>query len=220
MDPELAFIMTNMAHVRVSWRLCLCLRVCVCTCLLQTLLFARAPWSTTHTSTTNTTQAQTPTHRQTPSNHQVRRGHLVLDPYLGTGSILVAAAQRGAATMGTDIDARVVMRGRPNASAPGGRYTVWSNFAQYGLPPPLGVLRADVHRHPFRSGLTEVFDAVLGDPPYGVRAGGRKSRAKPAGCVRDPVTHIPSTAPYPLTECLDDLVELAAQLLVTGVSWL
>lgn len=38
-------------------------------------------------------------------------GKLVLDPFVGTGSCLVAAAHVGAVTMGADIDWRVVVRG-------------------------------------------------------------------------------------------------------------
>jgi tRNA (guanine10-N2)-methyltransferase len=41
----------------------------------------------------------------------VRRGGLVLDPFVGTGSILVPAAHLGALTMGTDIDIRVIKIG-------------------------------------------------------------------------------------------------------------
>jgi tRNA G10 N-methylase Trm11 len=67
-----------------------------------------------------------------------------------------------------------------------------------------------------RPGLEEVFDAVVTDPPYGVRAGARKSvhmvyKARPAG--RD---HFPHTDPYTLGECLLDLLESAARLLRTG----
>lgn len=62
----------------------------------------------------------------------------------------------------------------------------------------------------------QVFNAILGDPPYGVRAGGRKSVSKEV-TVRYRDTHIPSTEPYSLTECLADLLELAAQTLVVGV---
>lgn len=64
--------------------------------------------------------------------------------------------------------------------------------------------------------MHQVFDAILGDPPYGVRAGGRKSKCKPGVLIRNRETYIPSTAPYSLTECLGDLLELAAALLVTG----
>ena len=42
---------------------------------------------------------------------QVRRGHLVYDPFVGTGSILVAASHFGAHTFGADIDIRVVRDG-------------------------------------------------------------------------------------------------------------
>ena len=42
---------------------------------------------------------------------QVQRGHLVYDPFVGTGSILVAAAYYGAYTLGADIDIRVVRDG-------------------------------------------------------------------------------------------------------------
>ena len=45
---------------------------------------------------------------------------------------------------------------------------------------------------------TQVLHAVIGDPPYGVRAGGKKSGAKPEiadrrNPITDPSTHIPAT---------------------------
>lgn len=39
---------------------------------------------------------------------QVKRGGLVLDPFVGTGSILIACARFGAFCMGTDIDIRIL----------------------------------------------------------------------------------------------------------------
>ena len=60
-----------------------------------------------------------------------------------------------------------------------------------------------------------MFDAILGDPPYGVRAGGRKSAPKDVE-IRNPDTHYVATAPYGLTECVDDLVDMAARLLRPG----
>ncbi|KAL0357113.1 UNVERIFIED_CONTAM: tRNA (guanine(10)-N2)-methyltransferase [Sesamum calycinum] len=79
---------------------------------------------------------------------QVKPGKLVYDPLWGA-----------------DIDIRVVRDGR------GPDCNVWSNFKQYGLPMPLSLLRADNNLPPWRSGLKEVFDAIICDPPYGVRAG-------------------------------------------------
>ncbi|XP_057417969.1 uncharacterized protein LOC130712146 [Lotus japonicus] len=70
-----------------------------------------------------------------------------------------------------------------------------------------------------------VFDAIICDPPYGVRAGGRKSGGRKLlkGIV-EPYTvpddkradHIPSTAAYSLVECVHDLFDLAARMLVMG----
>uniref|UniRef100_A0A1D1YUQ8 tRNA (guanine(10)-N(2))-methyltransferase n=1 Tax=Anthurium amnicola TaxID=1678845 RepID=A0A1D1YUQ8_9ARAE len=146
-------------------------------------------------------------------------GKLIYDPFVGTGSILVAAAHFGAMTMGADIDIRVVRDGRaPDCN-------VWSNFQQYGLPMPISLLRADNNLPPWRQGLGEVFDAIICDPPYGVRAGGRKSGGRKLlkGIV-GPYTvpeekrsdHIPSTAPYCLVECMHDLLDLSAKMLVMG----
>jgi tRNA (guanine10-N2)-methyltransferase len=73
--------------------------------------------------------------------------------------------------------------------------------------------------------LDQIFDAIICDPPYGVRACGRKSGGrKLLKGVKDPYTvpeekrdnHIPSTAPYSLAECVHDLLHLAARMLVMG----
>lgn len=150
---------------------------------------------------------------------QAKPGKLVYDPFVGTGSILIAAAHFGAMTMGADIDIRVVRDGR------GPDCNVWSNFKQYGLQMPISLLRADNNLPPWRSGLKEVFDAIICDPPYGVRAGGRKSGGRKllkgvVGPYTVPddkrVGHIPSTAAYSLVECVHDLLDLAAKMLVMG----
>ncbi|XP_024539201.1 tRNA (guanine(10)-N2)-methyltransferase homolog isoform X1 [Selaginella moellendorffii] len=171
----------------------------------------------------------------------VDTGKFVYDPFVGTGSILVAAAHYGALTMvkkplfspflllfrlsyfdlsqGADIDLRVIRDGR------GPDCNVWSNFKQYDLPPPVGLVRADNNARPWRPNLREVFDAIICDPPYGIRAGGRKSGGrKLLKGIIDPYIipddkrkeHIPSTAAYILEECVHDLLDMAAQLLVTG----
>eukprot|EP00271_Cylindrocystis_brebissonii_P008870 TRINITY_DN23399_c0_g1_i1.p1 TRINITY_DN23399_c0_g1~~TRINITY_DN23399_c0_g1_i1.p1 ORF type:complete len:512 (+),score=78.13 TRINITY_DN23399_c0_g1_i1:226-1761(+) len=145
------------------------------------------------------------------------KGSLVFDPFTGTGSILVAAAHFGATTVGADIDIRVVRDGK------GPDCNVWSNFRQYGLTTPVGLIRGDNNQPPWRKDLREVFDAIICDPPYGVRAGGRKSGGRrllngqvEAYVIPDNLrsNHIPSTAAYTLAECLFDLLETAARLLV------
>ncbi|GFR46055.1 hypothetical protein Agub_g7525 [Astrephomene gubernaculifera] len=151
---------------------------------------------------------------------KVRPGQLVLDPYAGTGSILVAAAHYGAQVLGTDIDIKVIREGKVG---PGGEsLTIRSNFAQYGLGGRLAdLIRLDTHHLPLRRDLEGILHAVIGDPPYGVRAGGKKSGAAPeAAAKRNPITdratHIPATQPYTLGECLRDLLDMSARLLVVG----
>lgn len=64
----------------------------------------------------------------------------------------------------------------------------------------------------------QVFHAIICDPPYGIRAGIRKAAAKSDGPAHGP-TKQPSApvAPYSLlAECLHDLLDAAARLLVTG----
>ena len=159
-----------------------------------------------------------------------RRGSLVYDPFVGTGSLLVPAAHFGAVTLGADIDIRVVqhgklapMKGDPRAEwarPKDGKLDVWSNFRAYGLPLPAGLLRMDAHLSPLRSDLGGLLHAIICDPPYGVRAGGRKSGGRRRNMTPIPEEckekHIPSTAPYQLSECLLDLLDFAARMLIPG----
>jgi tRNA G10 N-methylase Trm11 len=102
-----------------------------------------------------------------------RPGHLSWDPFVGTGSITVAAAKLGATTFGSDIDSRVLV-GKMGRN-------VGTNFDAYGLGMP-ELLRMDNSRPALRgwggsgSGADSgIFDSIVTDPPYGVRAGARKS---------------------------------------------
>lgn len=63
--------------------------------------------------------------------------------------------------------------------------------------------------------LQDIFDAIICDPPYGVRAGGKKSVAK-SHKITCAETHIPSTDAYTFEECLKDLLHLAAKHLKLG----
>jgi tRNA (guanine10-N2)-methyltransferase len=151
-----------------------------------------------------------------------RKGRLLFDPFVGTGSILLAAALYGAYTVGTDIDARVLRMGKVDAA--GAPVNNWTNFDDAALPRPLALLQADLARPPWRAGLRGWADAIVCDPPYGVRAGGRKSGGRKQDSAPDvpvkPVpdhlraTHIPSTAFYPMAECVADLLDTAAATLV------
>ena len=145
---------------------------------------------------------------------RVRPGSFVIDPFVGTGSVLVACAQFGAVCMGTDIDFRI-LKGK-------GEKTTMSNFAQYGLPMP-ELVRSDnalYHRH-WRTLRSGVFDAIVCDPPYGIRAGARTSGAREGVKVmriaeEERLERIPRTRPYPVADVMFDLMDMSARCLVEG----
>lgn len=79
---------------------------------------------------------------------------IVMDPFLGTGSLLIAAAHFGAWTMGADIDLRT-LRGK-NGKTP------FTNFEQYGLNRRLpDIMACDVTKAPWRT--VQMFDAIITD---------------------------------------------------------
>lgn len=160
-------------------------------------------------------------------------GVVVWDPFVGTGSITVAAARLGAHTLGTDIDIRV-LRGKMGRS-------IGTNFTQYGLPRP-ELIRMDNSLPCLRMTPAGILDCIVCDPPYGVRAGARKSgrserqaqrlvdRAEqrqeaadagtplpPADPSRGPaMPHIPPTQIYAADDVMTDLMDVAARALVVG----
>ena len=148
-------------------------------------------------------------------------GRLIHDPFCGTGSVLMAAASAGALTMGGDIDVRVLRDGKVHKPSGGARVNNWTNFRDARLPLPLALLHCDLAAMPLRRDLTGWAHGWVCDPPYGVRAGGRKSggRKRDENGEAFPVpeehrdSHVPSTAFYPLSECLADLLEEAARAL-------
>ncbi|KAF0688061.1 Aste57867_20285 [Aphanomyces stellatus] len=156
----------------------------------------------------------------------VQPGDLVIDPFVGTGSVLVPCTTFGGICMGTDIDSRV-LHGKNDK-------TIISNFHQYNLRVP-DLVRADNSRSPLR--CPNYFDAVVCDPPYGIRAGARKSGRRECSdpAVAAAVTstnkpkygprtipdewidsHIPATQPYAAEDVMNDLLVFAAQNLRVG----
>lgn len=162
----------------------------------------------------------------------VKPGHVCLDPFVGTASLLIALAHHGAFCMGTDIDVRVI-RGMMYAgssrqtdsdsvSKQDGteeiRRDIFTTFRDYSLPPP-ELTRLDLHsfmKHYHHSAFG-TFDSIVTDPPYGIRAGGRKSgRAEKVDyevSAERRADHIPSTQSYAVEEVMLDLLECSAMLL-------
>ncbi len=93
--------------------------------------------------------------------------------FSGTGGLLYACSHYGALTMGCDIDGRQ-LRGttKHKTRAENG---IRTNIEQYNLQKwILDLLVFDITKAPLRSVNTGIFDAIVTDPPYGVRAGARK----------------------------------------------
>lgn len=145
----------------------------------------------------------------------VKEGHLVNDPFCGTGGVLVACAARGAICVGSDINF-LCLKGK------GGDQTILSNFHQYGLTEPIGILRADVMNSPIRHKRGGWFDAVVCDPPYGIKEGTRVFRedAIDAGLEGN---HYQGTERIRFVDFLRGVLQYAVDVLVPGgrlVYWL
>ncbi|ANB15299.1 Trm11p [Sugiyamaella lignohabitans] len=150
---------------------------------------------------------------------QVTPGKFVYDPFVGTGSFLVAAGHFGGLCYGSDIDVRMI-KGKSKAA------NIDANFAQYKTSSRfLDVMTVDFTHNSFRKDFK--FDAIICDPPYGVREGlkvlGSKDPERfknkehvmiegvPAHLRPD---YIPPKKPYEFTSLLDDLLKFSAEHLV------
>lgn len=175
-------------------------------------------------------------------------GKLVYDPFVGTGSLLIACAAMGSYVMGSDIDGRMI-RGKKAREDPSLETGIVTAARQYGLRDKfLDCLTCDFTQHPWRgvganddecqhcnpsatSSRSPAFlDAIVGDPPYGVRAGAKrlgqrdthKNSSTPIwlpernGYAHEQEDYIPPTRPYALVDLLADLLVFAACLLRDG----
>jgi tRNA (guanine10-N2)-methyltransferase len=158
---------------------------------------------------------------------KVTAGTIVFDPFVGTGSILLSCAMRGGYCIGSDIDIRVI-RGK------GKNQTIWKNFEHYGLPKP-DIVRSDnalYHRHyrhhahgdssanNNKSIAPPLYDAIVCDPPYGIRAGARQTGSKldkPRPVLEENRhDHIAQTKAYAVSDVMSDLLDVAARTLKVG----
>lgn len=145
----------------------------------------------------------------------IRDGDLVLDPFCGTGGIMVACKALGAHMVGADINI-LTLRGR------GCGADITANFEQYGLDGPLGLLRADILNSAIRGGKAGWFDAIVCDPPYGIKEGMRVFREDTiaSGLERN---HFQGTERVRFIDFLQGILDFATNVLVVGgklVYWL
>lgn len=98
---------------------------------------------------------------------RVRPNDLVLDPFSGTGGLLLSAAKFGAVVVGMEISYMIARAKGSSARMGEGQLsedqTVLANFEQYKLDDHFcGVVLADASEHRlWRSGLR--FDAIVAD---------------------------------------------------------
>ncbi|KAI9341772.1 S-adenosyl-L-methionine-dependent methyltransferase [Zopfochytrium polystomum] len=141
----------------------------------------------------------------------IKPGSFVLDPFVGTGSFLFTSAHYGAFSMGSDIDWRQI-RGKDGKD-------IRTSATQYGLTGRiLGNVVCDFAHHPWRP--VEFWDAIVCDPPYGVRAGAKKiavnPKLPPKTSIYNKAGHLrlPQTVAYELDQVLIDILAFAAAHLV------
>ncbi|KAL7065885.1 putative tRNA guanosine-2'-O-methyltransferase TRM11 [Cryptosporidium serpentis] len=113
---------------------------------------------------------------------KVKENSIIFDPFCGTGGTLIAASHLGALCFGSDLDIRVLNGWscsyvNPHLIKNGildklFSRNIFSNFIYYKLPLP-EIIRMDVSssalRYPF-------IDAIICDPPYGIRASSRTTK--------------------------------------------
>ncbi|MBW0484796.1 hypothetical protein O181_024511 [Austropuccinia psidii MF-1] len=140
----------------------------------------------------------------------------VNDPFAGTGSMLYAAACFGGHVFGSDIDGRP-MRGKER--------TMHDNFKQYGVAEKLlDCAVFDLTQHPWRT--DRLFDAIICDPPYGVRAGAKRLGRKDISRIRqepfklpdgtwshEQPDYVPPSRPWEMSEVLEGLLDFAMRML-------
>lgn len=100
-------------------------------------------------------------------------------------------------------------------------FGIAANVEQYGLANRvLDPVTCDHSRNPLRN--VPMFDAIVTDPPYGVRAGAKKIKADSEKASLNE-SRFPETEVYEMEEVVIDLVNFAAIHLVVGgrlVFWL
>ncbi|XP_018366685.1 PREDICTED: tRNA (guanine(10)-N2)-methyltransferase homolog isoform X1 [Trachymyrmex cornetzi] len=148
---------------------------------------------------------------------QIRNGDLVFDPFVGTGSLLIAASQFGGYTFGTDIDFLMLHgRTRPTRISQKTREkdeSIAANMHQYGMSSYyLDVVVADFSYPLWRTDLR--IDAIITDPPYGIREATERigtMKINPVIEEHQATSHIPSKIVYGLNQIYKDLLCFSAK---------
>ncbi|XP_037128839.1 tRNA (guanine(10)-N2)-methyltransferase homolog isoform X1 [Syngnathus acus] len=165
------------------------------------------------------------------ANHaKVKEHDLVFDPFVGTGSLLVACSHFGAYVCGSDIDYNTI-HGKGRSSRKDQKWrgpdeNIRANLRQYGSEKLyVDVMVSDASKPVWRENA--LFDAIITDPPYGIRestrrTGSQRESAKAVECVYAE-SHVPVSQSYHMSQILADMLNFSAHRLVMGgrlVYWL
>ena len=112
---------------------------------------------------------------------QVKEGQMVIDPFVGTGSLLIPPSLYKAICFGCDLDVRVLRgysvgytrKSEEDKTPEKMKGNIFSNFDDYNLTRPQ-IIRQDINKSGLKKG-NNLFDAIICDPPYGWRAMVRKT---------------------------------------------
>ena len=153
---------------------------------------------------------------------QVVKGSFVLDPFVGSGSILVSAAHFGGYVCGSDINYNIVhavgKSSKHNVINRAKDESILTNLKQYGLQDKyIDILVADAAKHPWKTAVP-IFDAIITDPPYGIRESSRKvgHKKEDMNAWDDCAQHYPEKKQYHLDQVFKDLLNFSAASLVVG----
>lgn len=153
---------------------------------------------------------------------KVNEGDFVLDPFVGSGSILVGAADMGALVFGSDIDYKLIYGlsrpTRPNVKKRDVDENVLGNLIQYSMSSRFGdVILADASRPIYRESFK--FDSIICDPPYGIRESiERIGTEKKDWKIPEEMLpiHFPSKIRYGLNDIIADLMNFSCKTLHKG----
>ncbi|CAG2064587.1 unnamed protein product, partial [Timema podura] len=159
---------------------------------------------------------------------RVTSGDIILDPFVGSGSLLVAAAQFGGYVLGTDID-YLMLHGRTRPTRIQKKKhrekdeSIRTNMEQYGRSSQyIDAVVADAALPMWRADFK--LDAIITDPPYGIREAAERIGSAKSYIISEHHLpgHIPSKVEYGLPNIYMDLLSFAARHLRVGgrlVSW-
>ncbi|CAF0818435.1 unnamed protein product [Didymodactylos carnosus] len=145
---------------------------------------------------------------------QCQPAQLVLDPFVGTGGILLSCAQFGSHVIGSELDWKTLTAKGISSRVGAGRRKademMYQNFLNYQIADRfIGAVGADFAFSPWRKDFK--FDAIVTDPPYGIRESAQRiSGAKDE--VNDETLvdgHVQRKTKYNLTTIYEDLLNFA-----------